>query len=139
MASDASNILQILYISTLSVDVADIDFQQLLESSRRNNAINDITGVMCVAEMHFIQILEGPENKLIKLYSKILDDARHHDCILLGISHIHEKSFKDWSMGYIKNPDAKIILNKNELLKYRDRTRAQELVKIMRQIISLLK
>ena len=134
-----NSLSRILYVSSVNDTVTEADLQKILATSRKNNQLNAITGVMCVAQMHFLQILEGPENNLIKLYSKIIDDRRHHDCMLLGIYPIEERTFKDWSMGYIKNPDAKISLDRSEILKYRDRDQADELVKIMRHLISLLK
>ncbi|MBX9638392.1 MAG: BLUF domain-containing protein [Mycobacteriaceae bacterium] len=139
MESKSSNLSRILYVSTASKTVTQSDLQDILESSRRNNEKNHITGVMCASYSHFVQILEGPESNLIRLYAKIIDDPRHYDCILIGISPIFARTFIEWSMGYIEKTDAEISFDRHDLLKYRERNDSDELIRIMRELISRLK
>jgi hypothetical protein len=60
----------------------------------------------------FIQYLEGEQNVVLELYSRIENDLRHKDVSLLSSSHIYSREFKNWSMGY------KNILVANNHFKY---------------------
>lgn len=51
----------------------------------------------------FAQILEGPEQAVLRLYVKIVDDRRHSDCRIVYISPANERMFQKWSMGVINS------------------------------------
>ena len=76
--------------------------ERILVQSRSNNQKQQITGVLCAGGGHFVKVIEGKECNLIRLYSKIIDDPRHHDCAIIGIAPIDERMFDKWSMGYIE-------------------------------------
>lgn len=98
-----SGLIRALYISRARAGLSNQDIRQILETSRTNNAALEVTGVLCGGHHDFIQVLEGPEHHVIKLYARILDDPRHSDCVLLSIAPIETRMFKSWSMGYIRN------------------------------------
>lgn len=70
-------------------------------SARRNNPANGITGVLIHGGGLFMQVLEGPEQKVLRQYMKIVDDRRHNDARILHISPAHSRIFEKWSMGGI--------------------------------------
>jgi hypothetical protein len=49
---------------------------------------------------NFLQVLEGPEEGVLRLYQKISRDPRHGDVMLLTKEPIQERQFPDWSMGF---------------------------------------
>lgn len=98
-----TQLIRALYLSRARPGLDENDIRRILEVSRANNAALGITGVLCGGRNDFIQVLEGPETNLIKLYSRILDDPRHSDCTLLSIAPIETRMFNDWSMGYVRN------------------------------------
>jgi hypothetical protein len=110
--------LRLIYTSraTSSFDADNLD--QLLEKSRSNNYGKGITGVLTFGHGFFLQVLEGPENELIKLYSTIMADPRHNQCAILDIRLTYVRMFSNWSMGYASFP-GKIGGHYNELLDYR--------------------
>lgn len=130
---------RLLYVSTAKSVVTEDDLQQILESSRKYNREHNITGVLCGSGRHFIQVLEGAESNLIRLYAKILDDPRHH-CMLIGLAPIAGKMFAEWSMGYIQHSQEDIHIEWQELLKYRlHHDDDGELVRIMKRFLNRLK
>lgn len=95
------NILRILYSSKTHDRLSETDLTKLLHQSRENNQRTEIHGILCYNHSDFIQVLEGPETTVIKLYQKILNDDRHHDCKLINICLSNKYIFNSWSMGYI--------------------------------------
>lgn len=133
------NLSRLLYVSTAADSVTEEDLRHILESSRSHNARAGITGVLCASARHFIQVLEGPENNLIQLYGKILDDPRHYDCVLIGIAPVVERMFQQWAMGYLRRSTDEIQIDKTELLSYRMyRYDGDELVRSMQRFLKRL-
>lgn len=79
--------------------------QNILQSARRNNPSAGLTGVLVHGGGLFMQVLEGPEQAVLRQYVKIMDDRRHSDCRIVHISPANERLFAKWSMGVIdSNP-----------------------------------
>jgi hypothetical protein len=70
--------------------------------SRKNNSAAGITGVLVHGGGMFMQVLEGPEQIVLRTYMKILDDKRHTDSRIIQISPIKERMFDNWTMGVIE-------------------------------------
>jgi hypothetical protein len=51
----------------------------------------------------FMQVLEGPDDNVLRMYVRLLDDKRHGDSQILHISPTNERIFQKWSMGLIKS------------------------------------
>lgn len=131
---------RLLYLSSGSENLSADQLRQILDQSRKNNEKKDITGVLCAGGGHFIQVLEGIESDLIRLYSKIIDDPRHHDAALIGIAPIDSRMFQQWSMGYIQKSAEAMYLRRSQLLDCRSHPdRGDELVRIMQRFLSMLK
>lgn len=97
--------IRLLYISHVAPAVTDQQVQNILTSARQNNPINGITGVLVHGGGLFMQVLEGPEEKVLRQYVRILDDQRHSDARILHISPANSRIFEKWSMGEINgNP-----------------------------------
>ena len=72
-------------------------------SSRRNNLASSITGILMYGGGMFMQVLEGPEQDVLRKYVRILDDPRHRDAQILYISPANDRIFEKWSMGSIES------------------------------------
>jgi hypothetical protein len=94
--------IRILYISHATSTDSDKQVQDILESSRRNNPARQITGVLIHGGGLYMQVLEGPEQEVLRQYVKILDDPRHSDARIIHISPANSRIFAKWSMGGIK-------------------------------------
>lgn len=85
-----------------------------------------------------MQVLEGPENEVLRQYVKILDDPRHNQAQILYISPANNRIFEKWSMAGIDG-DPLQFQYIAEL-----RTRRQEVIdekvftKTMREFVKML-
>ena len=70
----------------------------ILADARTYNPKNNITGALICREDIFLQLLEGPEDKLLLTYNKILNDDRHLDIELLVKELCDDRLFPSWSM-----------------------------------------
>ena len=70
----------------------------ILADARTYNPKNDITGALICREDIFLQLLEGPEDKILLTYNRILKDDRHLDIELLVQEHCDDRLFPTWSM-----------------------------------------
>jgi len=93
--------IRLVYISQAVVGITEEQVQNILKTSQRNNSANGITGVLSFGGGLFMQILEGSEQAVLRLYVKILDDPRHTDCRLIHISPADEQVFQKWSMAIL--------------------------------------
>ena len=71
----------------------------LLAQCRTNNGDLGITGALLHHEGHFLQVLEGAEETVRALLTRIKRDPRHTDFVLLFAGTTPTRVFGDWSMG----------------------------------------
>lgn len=93
---------RIHYISSFVREMSDHEIIELARRAAKNNAENDITGVLMAKGGVFFQIIEGPEENIDRLFSDILKDPRHEKIITLGIQIGDLKRlFPNWHMKEI--------------------------------------
>lgn len=92
----------VAYVSRVSTKIAGanipIGLSQILNSSRKNNKEKGITGVLSYRDGFYIQVLEGSEEAVNSLFSKILADSRHHEVTVILNEAIEQRSFSGWYM-----------------------------------------
>lgn len=96
-----NDLLRLIYFSHVWKKMTSVQLEQILAKSRENNARNKISGLLCYGGDSFIQILEGPEQSVISLYSTIIQDQRHERCKILDIHLAKKRIFESWAMGYV--------------------------------------
>ena len=94
--------IRLLYCSQARSDFSEEVLKEILLTSRKNNSAAGITGVLVHGGGMFMQVLEGPEQNVLRTYMKILDDKRHTDSRLIQISPMKERMFDNWTMGVIE-------------------------------------
>lgn len=107
-------LVRCLYASRPSAALTSTSFDDILAKSRKNNPSLGITGLLCVSDDLFIQVLEGGRDDVNELYNAIVRDNRHQQVRLLAYDEISERRFGNWTMGQVNI--AKI--NPSLLLKY---------------------
>ena len=90
----------LLYASAGVRRFAGAEIEDILETSRRNNAVTGITGMLLYADGNFIQYIEGEAEALDALFARISADRRHRRPMVLSRGPIEARGFSDWSMGY---------------------------------------
>ena len=73
---------------------------EILKVSRKNNAANNITGMLLYGEGAFVQVLEGEEEVLRATYERIAADPRHRGLIKVAEGQLENRNFPEWSMGF---------------------------------------
>ncbi|MGI4746223.1 MAG: BLUF domain-containing protein [Janthinobacterium lividum] len=81
-------------------DGADAGIRDILENSRRNNELLNVTGGLLFSEGCFAQVLEGPIGAVTDTFERIQMDERHGTVTVLQAEHITSREFPSWSMGY---------------------------------------
>lgn len=73
----------LIYRSQLNTSCEPFKLISLVEEAKKRNAGLNITGILLFNGAEFLQILEGAEESVVKLFHKIRDDKRHHGVVEL--------------------------------------------------------
>lgn len=93
---------RIIYISRLTNSLSIEEIEKIGIISSQNNKEVNITGLLVYFEKLFFQIIEGNDEKVDHLFSKIGKDPRHQDIIRLKTDYgIEQRLFSAWSMKTI--------------------------------------
>lgn len=92
--------LQLVYISTAREALDGPALDRILASSRRNNSVCGVTGLLVAGGRRFLQALEGPDDAVLETYARIQADPRHFALVRLTCGPILECGFGQWSMGF---------------------------------------
>jgi hypothetical protein len=99
-------IFQLCYISVATREWQRQDLVDLLTVSRRKNAELGITGLLLCSGERFIQLLEGDEEQVRRLYDLVRRDERHLDVTLVFEAQVAERQCPAWSMGFQAIPES---------------------------------
>jgi class 3 adenylate cyclase len=82
--------------------MSDSEIQAISDFCHLRNRENQITGVLLYFCGLFFQTIEGDDEKIDQLFTKIRQDRRHNDvlCLKMETGNI-ERMFPDWSMKYV--------------------------------------
>ena len=92
---------RLIYVSKKNTSMFP-ELENIMASSRRNNAKLRITGALFLLNGIYCQYIEGDEDVVRNLYWKLLSDVRHKDLKLLDSSSITERLFTDWSLALVE-------------------------------------
>ncbi|MDI1259675.1 BLUF domain-containing protein [Aquabacterium sp.] len=110
-------LVRLLYASRAAKPLSADTIETILSASRRNNLALGVTGLLCHSGDIFMQLLEGGRDAVNQLYTKIANDPRHGNVILLDYEEIDERRFASWTMGQVNLGK----VNPSILLKYSER------------------
>jgi len=95
---------ELIYTSVASThDEKDV-VENILTSSKRNNVVRAVTGLLLFDGHRYIQILEGEAENVDQLYDVITKDPRHQQIELLHKGGIASCAFENWRMAYESMP-----------------------------------
>ena len=90
----------IIYMSTASWPMTDIELKELLTQAQQGNDRRGITGALVYGDGQFMQIMEGEQAALEALYAHLGQDRRHKGLFKLADRPIAERRFSEWSMAF---------------------------------------
>lgn len=94
-------LVRCLYASRPAVPITGAVLNAILNQSRKNNPALGVTGLLCVSDEVFMQVLEGGRDEVCELYNTIVRDTRHQLVRLLSYEEITERGFANWTMGQV--------------------------------------
>jgi len=91
--------LQLTYISTATAGMTEPQVADILALSRRNNAADEVTGLLLYDGYRFLQALEGPADAVNRVYERVKADPRHRAVVLLSSRTVDTRLFGNWAMA----------------------------------------
>ena len=106
-------LVSLFYVSTAVGPQTTAVTGSLLQSSRANNQAHGVTGVLCQGRGLYLQVLEGPRNRVNLIYQRICNDSRHNRIELLAYEQISKRQFGEWSMALVdlSTTDTMVTMN----------------------------
>ncbi|MDI3362812.1 diguanylate phosphodiesterase [Lelliottia sp. V89_10] len=88
----------LIYRSQLNSSCEPFKLISLVEKAKQRNAGLNITGILLFNGAEFLQILEGKEESVVKLFHKIRADKRHHGVVELMRDYGPRRRFENVGM-----------------------------------------
>lgn len=99
----------IIYTSHIADDIQSESslLHEIISHSQTANPAIGVTGAMIMSDRQFLQVIEGEEQAVLQLFTKISADKRHSQVDVLYHESISSRSFEQWSMqGFEVSPGA---------------------------------
>jgi len=111
--SDAiADLIQVVYASQpFGYDIAALS--SILRDARRLNEQDDVTGALVCRHDIYLQLLEGPAEKVEATFARISRDDRHAGIKELVRRPVSERIFGDWAM--LHDPATSWIWTREEI------------------------
>ena len=106
-----SLLFSLVYCSHATPGVDGAAMDRIIESSRRRNAAQGITGVLVFGSGIFFQWLEGPRAAVERLMALLGTDSRHVGIVRLSeVEEVRERLFPGWDMEPVAAEDVRAVL-----------------------------
>ena len=101
-----TEVRELVYQSRASTDMGPDQLEEILTAARRNNRQAGLTGLLLYHEGDFLQVLEGPSNRIDEVFGVIRNDDRHHRVNIVVDRVVPARSFGEWEMGFYEIHDS---------------------------------
>ena len=95
-------VFQLTYVSTQTRSMGAADLIGMLNQAQISNDQLGITGLLLHREDSFFQIIEGDQQSVETLFSKIGSDSRHTRVEVMFRGEAKGREFPDWKMGFLE-------------------------------------
>ncbi|KCZ93315.1 BLUF domain-containing protein [Hyphomonas johnsonii] len=89
---------RLIYISAAAESMLATDIVDIMTVANARNAENDITGLLIYNGLNFLQVLEGAQDRVDRLFSNIRADQRHVSVVPVVSEAADARIFGQWSM-----------------------------------------
>jgi len=93
-------IYRLVYVSKTDHDMSTQEISEILNTARRNNTRDQLSGLLIYFDRKFLQVIEGPMAQLEQRFAKIENDLRHSRVRVMAKGKSPERIFPSWKMGY---------------------------------------
>ncbi len=123
---DTAPLFHLAYVSTEKQPFSQADLIKLLQEARKTNEERDITGLLLYKQDAFFQVLEGPEEAVMRTFRGIEADDRHHQVEVLMREPCTAREYSDWRMGFanLENIDLSLLKGYSNFLNDAESPRA---------------
>ncbi|UYY57137.1 BLUF domain-containing protein [Sphingomonas sp. S2-65] len=90
---------RLVYVSRSVGSVAGDDRAAILTTSRRNNGMDGVTGILWAEGDRYLQYLEGPQESVESTFERIARDPRHEQVTVIDSGEQEARIFGDWAMA----------------------------------------
>ena len=102
---DEVDLTHLVYVSRITEEFSDQDLHAILCASQRNNLLLNITGILVYKNGRFMQFLEGSEFNVLKIFTVIKKDFRHHDIDVIRKKKILKRQYENWRMRLVNSDE----------------------------------
>lgn len=95
-----TQLYRVMYLSKATRPLSSGELQDLLAGARLRNKDRGISGLLLYDAGYFAQVLEGPTEAIADLMSRIEDDPRHEEVVVLSAGPIESRFFEGWGMDW---------------------------------------
>lgn len=119
MTGESLETLQLIYVSAARAPFTEQELGSLLLKARANNQRLGVSGLLIHHAGSFFQVLEGGPDTVQTLYERIALDKRHTRVLPLVRGLVPQRTFGDWSMGFVagSHPRLKDLPGFNDFLR----------------------
>jgi hypothetical protein len=110
-------VYQLIYVSDKKNTFVPSDVDCILSSARKKNEKHGITGLLVELPQHFIQIIEGNQDKVEFIFKLISEDTRHHNLRVLLAKNTRAREIESWAMGFSSELDGSALNDALHILK----------------------
>ena len=101
----------LVYCSRAAEGIDDAAVARIIETAKRCNPVQGITGLLVFGSGIFFQWLEGPRDNIMQLMTNLKKDPRHEDVVTLSaVEEVRERLFPDWDMELVTSADIRDVL-----------------------------
>jgi len=108
-ADHATELHEILYVSTLADSAPLRVVADIAAHSRQSNHQRGITGLLVFDGMHFCQFFEGSAQAVERLMQRIHHDPRHIRVSVLHQGPVATRRFGSFSLGFTSVDDVEVL------------------------------
>ena len=91
---------RLIYKSLAGEDLNDQELRSIAMFSALSNKTQNIAGLLLYHNGQIMQVLEGPKQAVLDLYTRIEKDKGHYAVECLTQGDCENPAFDSWSMGY---------------------------------------
>ena len=129
-----NSLIQLTYASKVNRST-ELDMEQLLQSARKRNKAENVTGALWLHGKYFVQTLEGQRRKVSNIFcNHICADHRHGAIDLISVNRIDTRTFHDWSMAFLGDS----MSNQQLILKYSSQDKFDPSIMDQKNILPLM-
>lgn len=93
-------LMRVIYFSSQTYTLKPSDLRLLLKQCQSNNKRDNLTGLLIYKDGSFCQTVEGEELPMANLITRLKNDGRHKNILILDYKAMKERRFARWSMAF---------------------------------------